>query len=820
LDCPEYIGPFGTKTITMSNNLYTAYWQSLVPSIIQQFKEGNSIFQLEIEGIKQFGDRQSYYANFRIINGKLDSPKAAHAPGRDFYAVLVEDDYFIENLASTTIQVTITKNLQLKMEILATNAPDFFTEEDFEELNKFPKQIKDKNNTEHQKTYDFLKTTYSKVAYWARQVQAKVFPEGGVHAVQKPTNQANRFEEYQWAKIYPDQNSRNEGVLAFTVGVNTDNEFAIKIDTVGLGEGDERKKKYLMYRGDYYNSSIVKITPANQILDKGWEHLINLTANIVIDLRPQFDVLYKELTNMATETAKKEENKEISTYPLNTILYGPPGTGKTYHTIDKALQIIDPSFYEKHKGNRSTLTEKFKTLLITDWKNPSGQIAFVTFHQSMSYEDFIEGIKPVRPETSGTIHYEIVDGIFKKLCTEANRKSRFSVTVDGQPRELTKELFEQFYYSYSATLPDQKEPTSPVKLLTKEKSAFELFQNGAESIVVKAGVKRAPMSLAFSELSAVLFNEKEPTYKSYEEIVIKEILKEKQFTNLQQDSSQKKFVLIIDEINRGNISQIFGELITLIEDSKRQGKKEELTIILPYSKRAFSVPANLYLVGTMNTADRSVEALDSALRRRFVFEEMPPKPELLNSYQRIKDLWVNHKDRYSVDQEWIDEEKAFCEFHGMTFTDKEGYKNLMPSAEKLDEELAAIIADDFRPVVTFDGLNLEKLLTTINGRLFALLTKDHTIGHAWLMDVYSLQDLQAAFKNKILPLLQEYFYNHYAKIGFVLGKAFIDEKASRGVFAKDFNGADDLKSDYEERVEYILKDPFTLSLQAFTDIYK
>ena len=156
-------------------------------------------------------------------------------------------------------------------------------------------------------------------------------------------------------------------------------------------------------------------------------------------------------------------------------------------------------------------------------------------------------------------------------------------------------------------------------------------------------------------------------------------------------------MLIIDEINRGNVSQIFGELITLIEEDKRTGEDEVLTATLPYSKKTFSVPPNLYIIGTMNTADRSVEALDTALRRRFSFEPM------------------------------------------------------LPDTTKIKESPA--------------GINLPEMLNVINARLEALLSKDHTIGHAWLMKIDTMEKLQSAFKNKILPLLQEFFYNDYAKIG-------------------------------------------------------
>jgi hypothetical protein len=178
-----------------------------------------------------------------------------------------------------------------------------------------------------------------------------------------------------------------------------------------------------------------------------------------------------------------------------------------------------------------------------------------------------------------------------------------------------------------------------------------------------------------------------------------------------------KYVLIIDEINRGNISAIFGELITLIEPDKRKGETEELSAILPYSKIPFSVPKNLYIIGTMNTADRSVEALDTALRRRFSFEEMLPKPELL------KDKGENESGKVGE-------------------------------------------------------INLEELLITINERIEALVDRDHTIGHAFFMEVDSLDSLRNVFANKVIPLLQEYFYGDYAKMEMVIGPDFFNIKDS------------------------------------------
>ena len=165
-------------------------------------------------------------------------------------------------------------------------------------------------------------------------------------------------------------------------------------------------------------------------------------------------------------------------------------------------------------------------------------------------------------------------------------------------------------------------------------------------------------------------------------------------------NSDKRYVLIIDEINRGNIAKIFGELITLIEDSRRQGKKDETKVTLPYSMEEFGVPKNLYLIGTMNTADRSIQLLDAALRRRFTFTEMMP------------------------------------------------------------------VCEDLRDI---EGIKLSELLKTINERITALIDREHQIGHTYLMEVKTIEDLAKAFQNKIFPLLQEYFFNDWKKIVSVLG---------------------------------------------------
>jgi 5-methylcytosine-specific restriction endonuclease McrBC GTP-binding regulatory subunit McrB len=213
------------------------------------------------------------------------------------------------------------------------------------------------------------------------------------------------------------------------------------------------------------------------------------------------------------------------------------------------------------------------------------------------------------------------------------------------------------------------------------------------------------------------------------------------------------YALLIDEISRGNVASIFGELIALIEDDKRQGAPNELRVQLPYSREEFVVPDNLYIIGAMNTADRSVEALDTALRRRFTFIQTPPNPGLI---------------------------------HQPTGLD----------------------------------VNLQALLTTMNARIEKILDKDHCIGHSYFMGITQqanpLEELRKVFAQKILPLLEEYFYGDPAKIGMVLGARFVKrEDAAITLLEGDWE-----IDDFEDRKVYRIADPMTLGAEDFRTIYE
>jgi len=374
----------------------------------------------------------------------------------------------------------------------------------------------------------------------------------------------------------------------------------------------------------------------------------------------------------------------MSKYPLNQILYGPPGTGKTYRTKDLALHILG---VQTQDLSRKEINDCF-TKNINE-----GNIVFTTFHQSMSYEDFVEGIKPV--VGSEGLTYEVVPGIFKKLCKQESFLKVNEYLGKYRVVEVTKEVI-TIEKPSGFKLPVSIRMLNVLNKYLQEENITD-FNGKVESDSINKE--------RYSELEPYIIN-------GYPNIILSLLEK----LNAKKVSTTPK-VLIIDEINRGNVSAIFGELITLIEKDKRLGGDEAVTVKLPYSKEYFGVPSSLYIIGTMNTADRSVEALDSALRRRFSFRETPPIPEYIKQYGQSIDGIV-------------------------------------------------------------DGIDLVYLLRTINKRIEKLLDKDHAIGHSYFLKVKSIEELKAVIANKVVPLLQEYFFGDYGKIGLVMGEGFIEDDAT------------------------------------------
>lgn len=458
--------------------------------------------------------------------------------------------------------------------------------------------------------------------------------------------------------------------------------------------------------------------------------------------------------------------------PLNSILYGPPGTGKTYKTAQLAVEICDA----EAPRDRDRLMTRYEEL------RKQGRISFVTFHQSYGYEDFVEGL---RPETNeGFVTYQVRPGLFKDICDAARRSTLVKPGLHGKPlKDRTifkmslgeagtaegKQVFQTCIQHEILLLGwggnvDFGDCGNQDEILkrAKESESLEKSESHARYIgVFKEEVQRGdivivshgnssfqaigeitgeyeflevPLAGHFHQKRAVrwlaVYEGKHPVGEIFDRKFMMSSLYKLDPTGVkfdvlenllksEQSSTNLPFVLVIDEINRANISKVFGELITLLERDKREGQVNALTVRLPYSGDAFCIPSNLYVVGTMNTADRSIALLDTALRRRFEFEELQPNYDVL-------------------------------------------------------------------PEENIDGVNLRLLLQAINERIEYLYDRNHTIGHAYFIDVHSLSDLEIVFRRKVIPLLQEYFYENWSKVRAVLNDvagAFIEtqEKIPRGL---------------------------------------
>ena len=457
-----------------------------------------------------------------------------------------------------------------------------------------------------------------------------------------------------------------------------------------------------------------------------------------------FDADFRKeaLDQLKTITITNEPMKnsdKTPAIPLNQILFGAPGTGKTYHTKEMAVEIING----KKERTREKINKEYEELI------EAGQIVFTTFHQSLSYEDFIEGIKP-EITTDDNITYEVKDGIFKQLCSRADKISDFDKGWNDLIAEAGQKLLSD----------------SMLSLLTKEKKEVyvtKITDNGNLKIKHKNGDKEYSISRSRAKKLQKVFldlSDVEGISKAFRSVIpgcyytiywavlnyINNKIKEK---NKDIDYEEPKpYVLIIDEINRGNVSAIFGELITLLEEDKRKGNPEHTEAVLPYSGDNFSVPNNVYIIGTMNTADRSVEALDTALRRRFSFVEMQPNPEILSKVGNV---------------------------------------------------------------------DLKELLETINKRIEVLIDKDHQIGHSYFIGIQGLEDLKRTFKDKIIPLLEEYFYGDFGKIGLVLGGAFIEPVENKTTFPKNFEYE---KNFLEDKKIYHITPSKDWDDEAFRSIYE
>ncbi len=471
----------------------------------------------------------------------------------------------------------------------------------------------------------------------------------------------------------------------------------------------------------------------------------------------------------------------------NLILYGPPGTGKTFATAAEAVRLCG----EVVSQDRVELIKTYRKLV------EAGRIEFVTFHQSMSYEEFVEGLRPETPSPEGQetdsgevntagFRLKVEDGVFKRICERARldpgkdsgdfRLDRtrpiFKVSLGrrGQEEIQIKAALDanEIRHGWGGTIDwsdERFDDWTEIKTELENRTGKEVGAHAGELVctysfrsdmqvgdyvVVSDGRDRMR---AFGKITSDYFFEEDAEYHPHRRrvewlwrddqgaerarfypngfrqhtvyklngsLVDWDELEEVVF-DLDRSipvESARPYVLIIDEINRANISKVFGELITLLESDKRLRADNEIRLTLPYSKRFFAVPSNLHVIGTMNTADRSIALLDTALRRRFTFRELMP------------------------DKSVLEEAGQKCE------------------------------------------IDLPRLLATINGRIEYLFDREHQIGHAYFTACRSKADVDEVMRYKVIPLLAEYFFEDWAKIAAVLGDLESHEGAITGGFLK------------------------------------
>lgn len=587
---------------------------------------------------------------------------------------------------------------------------------DLNSYRQFIAQTREKLGDNHpQISYDAWQHSQSKQKYWA-----------GGHDW-STGSQLDRFlQNDEWQLGYKQNDPRAAGQEAWALfeQIEVGDEFAIK----GYG-GQADLKIYCIGKVVEKNveDRILNLEKLERSLYRGkgpkgkgagnwFNTLVPVTRTDIIKMLFHADTPAPEDNGGVGD--EPDQTPALS-FPLNQILYGPPGTGKTYRTIERAVEIIDSGV----PGDHAACKQRFDELL------QEGRIGFITFHQSYSYEDFIEGIRPLlNAGRDGEARYDCRDGVLKELslralgaCLEPARpgEATFEAVwsalldkIDNDPAWECPGLSAGSSFKINVTdagnlqAENTVSNTGPVYSCPRRyaETVWNALRDGpkANSPRVKQLIGNGHINFigaVVEELKRLRTTKAQlPEQGSISPDAVRSFLAGSQEYRV-KEASAPRYVLVIDEINRGNISKILGELITLLEDDKRLPGENSLTVKLPYSGDRFALPANLYLLGTMNTADKSLALVDVALRRRFEFVELAP-----------------------------------------------------------DWKVCPNLTSEMRDV-----------LRELNARITLRKDREHRIGHAYFVHVADDESFNHVFRYRVIPLLQEYFYNDWEGLRYVLG---------------------------------------------------
>jgi 5-methylcytosine-specific restriction protein B len=533
--------------------------------------------------------------------------------------------------------------------------------------------------------------------------------------------------------------------------VSANDDFLNKImigDVIIAKKGRGELLGYGIVKSDYFfdkkRENYQKTRKVDWKLTGNWKVDFSLVLKTLTDItkyksdHPDYSKYYERLLGIMGQNNKIEKKEEMN-LPLNTILYGPPGTGKTH--------ILKNQYMDMFTTSESSITRQdflkdiiqncswWQVIALAVLDLGKTKVADIFNHEYVQVKAQLSNSTTVTPTIWGQLQSHTVED-----CEHVKVSRRMPPMIFNKTEKSEWEILQNEVEEQSPELLELKSKIENFESIPNKRIERYEFLTFHQSYSYEDFIEGIKPELAESDVS----------YKIEEGVFQK-------MCNRARNDSSNNYAIFIDEINRGNISSIFGELITLIEDDKREGKPNEIIATLPYSKKHFSVPKNLYIIGTMNTADRSVEALDTALRRRFSFIEMNPEPKKLG-------------------------------------------------------------AEEFKCT----GIDLEALLNAINARIEKLLDKDYCIGHSYFMSIKNrqspLEEMKSIFQNKILPLLQEYFYGDWGKILLVIGGEFVESRKSTIKFLSTDRYED--FEEYDEKPIYNFTNPSSWTLDSFKSIYE